>query len=168
MASNQKYRFLLVNAFSLSENAAYRMRAYTGRKEDMVLNHDLAAGSELAKANHAHKDFDVLRKSVLKHEQLHGVLVFEAMAEIQKQGNDPAKIIEALSVPASGATQLVDRADTAIGTVEALLGTQNHDKIKARLAENLQYNRPGEILVRDGSGGYESYTIANMAKAGDN
>ena len=43
MANNQKYRFLVVNAFSLSENAGYRMRAYTGRREDMVLNHDLAA-----------------------------------------------------------------------------------------------------------------------------
>ncbi len=43
MADNQKYRFLMVNAFSLSENTGYRMRAYTGRKEDMVLNHDLAA-----------------------------------------------------------------------------------------------------------------------------
>ena len=41
--TNNKYRFLMINAFSLSENAAYRMRSYTGRKEDMVLNHDIAA-----------------------------------------------------------------------------------------------------------------------------
>lgn len=43
MTHAQKYRFLMINAFSLSENAAYRMRSYTGRKEDMVLNHDIAA-----------------------------------------------------------------------------------------------------------------------------
>ncbi|HYF07299.1 MAG TPA: aspartate/glutamate racemase family protein [Acetobacteraceae bacterium] len=41
--SDARYRFLLINAFSLSEKAAYRMRAYTGRKEDMVLNHEVAA-----------------------------------------------------------------------------------------------------------------------------
>ena len=38
-----KYRFLLVNAFSLADGAPYRMRAYTGKKEDMVLNHEIAA-----------------------------------------------------------------------------------------------------------------------------
>jgi len=43
MSSNSKYRFLMINAFSLSDGAPYRMRAYTGRKEDMVLNHEIAA-----------------------------------------------------------------------------------------------------------------------------
>lgn len=43
MSSNAKYRFLMINAFSLSDGAPYRMRAYTGRKEDMVLNHEIAA-----------------------------------------------------------------------------------------------------------------------------
>lgn len=41
--TNSRYRFLMINAFSLSEKATYRMRSYSGRKEDMVLNHDIAA-----------------------------------------------------------------------------------------------------------------------------
>jgi len=130
------------------------------------LNADLAPGSELAQANAKNKDFDTLHKSVLEHERLHGVLVFEAMAEIQKQGNDPAKIIEALSTP-GGEAPLVDRADLAIGTVEARLRTQNHDKIKERLATTPQFNREGTILVRDGAGGYEPFSVSNMANAGD-
>jgi hypothetical protein len=89
------------------------------------------------------------------------------MAKIQKQGNDPAKIIEALSIGPGGEAQLVDRTDMAIGTIEARLRTQNHDEIKARLAGNPKYNRTGEILIRDGSGGYESFPI-NFADAGDN
>jgi hypothetical protein len=132
------------------------------------LNHDLAPGSELHKVNQAkHKnDFDVLRKSVLDHELLHGVVVFDAMEKIRKQGNDPAKIIEALSIAAGGETSLVDRADMAIGTVEGRLRAQNHDEIKAKLAA--KYHRAATILIRDGAGDYEPYTIANLADAGDN
>jgi hypothetical protein len=89
------------------------------------------------------------------------------MAKIQKQGNDPAKIIEALSIAPGGEARLVESTDMAIGTIEARLRTQNHDEIKARLAANPKYNRVGEILIRDGSGGYESFPI-NFANAGDN
>lgn len=35
------YRFLLVSAFSLPDTAGYRMRAFSGRKQDMLLNHEM-------------------------------------------------------------------------------------------------------------------------------
>ncbi len=37
------YRFLLISAFSLPDTAGYRMRAFSGRKQDMLLNHDMLA-----------------------------------------------------------------------------------------------------------------------------
>lgn len=37
------YRFLLVNAYSLPEGAAFRMHAFRGRKEDMLMNHAMLA-----------------------------------------------------------------------------------------------------------------------------
>lgn len=37
------YRFLLISAFSLPDNAGYRMRAFSGRKQDMLLNHEMLA-----------------------------------------------------------------------------------------------------------------------------
>lgn len=41
--SEAAYRFLLISAFSLPEGAGYRMRAFRGRKEDMLLNHEMLA-----------------------------------------------------------------------------------------------------------------------------
>lgn len=38
MTDTGRYRFLLVSAFSLPEGAGYRMRAFRGRKEEMLLN----------------------------------------------------------------------------------------------------------------------------------
>ncbi|HEV7264603.1 MAG TPA: aspartate/glutamate racemase family protein [Falsiroseomonas sp.] len=38
MTQPARYRFLLISAFSLPEGASYRMRAFRGRKEDMLLN----------------------------------------------------------------------------------------------------------------------------------
>lgn len=38
-----RYRFLLVSAFSLPEGTGYRMRAFSGRKEDMLMNHAMLA-----------------------------------------------------------------------------------------------------------------------------
>lgn len=37
--SNSKFRFMLINAFSLPEMAGYRLRPYSGAKEDMVMNY---------------------------------------------------------------------------------------------------------------------------------
>ncbi|WP_337877210.1 aspartate/glutamate racemase family protein [Elioraea sp.] len=37
------YRFLLVNAYSLPEGAAFRMHTFRGRKEEMLMNHAMLA-----------------------------------------------------------------------------------------------------------------------------
>lgn len=42
-APPSRYRFLLINPFSLSDAANYRMRWYSGRKEEMVLGYESAA-----------------------------------------------------------------------------------------------------------------------------
>jgi Asp/Glu/hydantoin racemase len=42
-AEQARYRFLLISAFSLPEGSGYRMRAFQGRKEDMLMNYELLA-----------------------------------------------------------------------------------------------------------------------------
>ena len=146
-------------------------------KRAAQLNQDLAANSELHKKNIAkgYQDIDVLRKSVLEHERLHGVLIFEKMKEIQKQGNDPATLIEPLSGKSSEKDTLVQRADIAITQIEGHLYPEQkspeyikiHAEIKSRLSKNPQFNRSGKVWLPDNAGNYREYPIPNFAQSGE-
>jgi hypothetical protein len=146
-------------------------------KRTAQINQDLSPNSALHKLNIAkgYPDIDTLRTCVLEHERMHGTLIFEKMQKIQQQGNDPARMIETLSVAKEDKDELVKSADMAIGVAEGRIypqpGTpeyiQNHAEIKARLARNAQCNRGGKILLPNAGGSYESYPIPNFATAGE-
>ena len=146
-------------------------------EREVQLNQDLGKNSALYKENMAagFKDIEVLRQSVLEHERLHGVLIFETMQRIQKEGNDPAKIIETLSTGEYDKENLILWADTAIGQIEGALypgqGSEeyirNHTELKKRLSKKRAFERGGEIQIPDTDGLSRTYPIENFATAGD-
>jgi hypothetical protein len=146
-------------------------------KRSVQINQDLGKKSELYRHNLAsgNQDIEILRKSVLEHERLHGILIFEKMQKIQKEGNDPAKIIETLSAREADKEVLIEWTDVAIAQIEGDIyppqGSEeyikNHAEIKSRMSGNSQFNRGGEVLIPDTDGNYKPYTISNFATAGD-
>lgn len=97
------------------------------------------------------------------------------MQKIQKEGNDPAKIIETLSAREADKEVLIEWTDVAIAQIEGDIyppqGSEdyikNHAEIKSRMSGNSQFNRGGEVLIPDTDGNYKPYTISNFATAGD-
>lgn len=140
-------------------------------KRVALVSQDLAENSALYKVNIARglRDIGILQKCVFEHERLHGTIIFEKMQKIQQQGNDPARIIETLSVKNEDKAKLVEWTDNAIGQIDSRLDPDdhNHGELKQRLSQNAQCNRGGRLLVRDGGGGYESRSIENFATTGD-
>lgn len=146
-------------------------------KRAIQINADFTPGGELDKVNATkrYRDFATLRRSVIEHERLHGTIIFERIKEFQKQGNDPARLIEPLCVPPDAKDSLDSSADMALRQIETRLypGQQTaeyveiHREIKARLARNRAYDAPGKILIRDGEGGFVEHDIPNIAAAGE-
>jgi hypothetical protein len=167
---------------SLSDpNGPFDNWAYVGSstlriKRLAQINQNLAQNSALSSRNikQGYPDINTLRDAVTEHERLHGTLIFEKMARIRNEGNDPANIIEALSLANSDTAEVVSGADMAIGQAETHLypaqGSdeyiQNHVDIKSRLTR--RFNRGGKILLPDGNGSYGEFPISNFATAGDN
>jgi hypothetical protein len=145
-------------------------------KRRVQINPNLAPASAISTTNvkRGYADINVLRNAVIAHERLHGTLIFEKLARIQKEDNDPAKMIEALSTSNQDTTRLASYADMAIGQIETHLYPeqdspeyiQNHVEIKSRLMR--QYNRGGKILLPDGNGNYGEFQILSFATMGEN
>ena len=145
------------------------------------LNQDLNKSSGLYQLNLAegYADIAVLRDSLIEHERLHGILIFEMMERIQGQKRDPATAIEALSNAKSSDT-VTTVADMAIGQIETHLYPQQdpyaqqgggrytklHQEIKRRLAKVRRFNREGEVWLPDSAGEYGEYTI-HFANSGE-
>jgi hypothetical protein len=157
------------------DNWAYVASSTLKIKRLAQINQNLAANSALSKENikRGYADINMLRDAKAEHERLHGTLIFEKMAKIQNEGNDPANMIEAVSVAKQNTKEVVLIADIAINQAEVHLYPehkspeyiQNHVEIKSRLA---RFNRGGKILLRDAYGSYGEYPIANFIMAGDN
>jgi hypothetical protein len=128
-------------------------------KRRALFNPDLMKGSELFRENDKHgtaKDFARLVAASHDHEYNHGELLRN---EVLK--DDPANRIERLVQ--SSEDELAKFADMEIRATETRMQEDNFHEQDVRNALKPRYGAGGTVWVRDGRGGFASWTIASFA-----
>lgn len=138
-------------------------------RRKMVIQPDLLGkdykGVNLSVKNHVTKkhgeDFDLLLDQVRTHEQLHTEIVLEHLPAV-----DPVKDVEAMIY--RGPDGLIDRVNGKLGVAEELLQGGDdpafHREITRRMSSQKEYKRfqrSGEVLIHDGSGGTTPWKISS-------
>ncbi|MGH7511421.1 MAG: hypothetical protein ACREOQ_00720 [Gemmatimonadales bacterium] len=124
-----------------------------------LFNPDLMPGSPLFAQNAAKgtsEPFGRLVASTRAHEYMHGELMRRELAR-----DDPATRIERLVEP--GEDELATRADMEIRETETRLQEGEFHEQEVRSAMQKQFSKGGTVWVRDGRGGFASWTIASFA-----
>ena len=136
----------------------------------MVIQPDLLGsaykGVNLSIENHKDTkhgaDFDLLLDQVRTHERLHTDIVLEHLPAV-----DPVKDVEAQIYPDPDG--LILRVNGKIGVAEGVLQGDGdpafHGEIARRMPERFQ--KSGEVLVHDGSGGIAPWSISSYARLTD-
>lgn len=143
--------------------------------EDLSLQEDSAIYDENRRQGHL-ADLKLLAVSVRAHEIEHGKIIFEMMDEFKKNGLDPARFLEALSMKPERRDELVKSADFTIRQIESHIypGKKSqeyidiHLKIKARLSKNPNFVKSGTVWIPDTAGIFRDYPIKSFATTGEN
>ncbi len=142
-----------------------------------IRNFNLLADKANKKKIH---DFDELVKQVRVHERLHSVLQKEALDDLKKKGEDPAKKIEAMVVAGKNGDKeeedlikkgLIQRADVAIVEANTAISdaSAKEEEIGARIKKaHPEWDRQATILlpISDPAGEYKPVTFDNPALMG--
>jgi len=139
---------------------------YIGRAD--LRSSDLSPGSALYRANvlaGRRADIAALARSVAEHEHAHTSVLYKIY---NRHGKEPVTALESLI--RNDETTLIRDADTAIGTLEALLqGDSNHE---AEVHQKLRVRWGGRsvtIFIAEGGDppSYTATTIPDLSQAGD-
>ena len=144
------------------------------KRSTQMLNLDLAKDSELHQAE-PRAGLQGLRvccvQAAWSHERLHGRSSSRRWRGSRRR-NDPAKIIEALSVPAatscswsSGPTWPSARSKATCCRRKRAGGTSRSTRHQGKLAKRRTTTR-GQIWLPDGSGKYGEYTTRHIGECG--
>jgi hypothetical protein len=127
-----------------------------------LFNPDLIRGSDLFAQNAAHRTSEAFGSLVAAshdHEYMHGELMRRELLK-----DDPAKRIEKLVKRSED--ELGTFADMEIRATETRIQEGNFHEQEVRDALKQKYPKGGTVWVRDGRGGFASWTIASFADKG--